>query len=70
LDRSAGLASQRLDRVDADIAAWQELVEQNPTSRHAHLGLAKLLNVGVELSVDAVRLGRALRRASQPRFRT
>jgi len=26
--------------------------------------------LGVELSVDAVRLGRALRRASQPRFRT
>jgi len=25
--------------------------------------------LGVELSVDAVRLGRALRRASQPRFR-
>ncbi|PYR17747.1 MAG: hypothetical protein DMF94_22595 [Acidobacteria bacterium] len=46
------------------------MVEQNPTSRHAHLGLAKLLNVGGRAVGRRVRLGRALRRASQPRFRT
>lgn len=39
-------------QLDAEIAKWRGLVEANPTSRHAHLGLATLENTKADLLRD------------------
>lgn len=44
---------QHVDELDQQISQWRTLIGNNPSSRHAVLGLAKLLNVKADISLEA-----------------